>query len=275
MDFRQGVPSKGWLLALAWAVVGAMPAGAQDDPNLRIGPTPSSPQLAPMQAEEKSQGAFGGTDAQVFIVTASEFKGRLQSSTAPLANSSAHGYYYSPGSVTPARYYAPVHLPAGAAVDGITCYVVDSSANDAHFELQSYYHDLGTNSPGGSSRRRLVVIRHGLCATLVRSQPPHPISTTATAATSTTCPRTSPSTCPCANAGSPGGGSMSPAPTSCDLRRRADRLHLLPRDRGPRRGRDHVGLPRRQFLPGPDPDARRARGVPGPRPRAALAELRS
>ena len=147
MDFRQGVPSRGWLFALAWAVVGAMSAGAQDDPNLRIGPTAPSPQLAPMQTEEKTEGAFGpGT--QAFLVMAPEFV-PFDSGAPGLVYKAFH--YYSNDSVDPRLYFAPVLLPAGAFVQAIQCYVSDASmAHDVHFELQNYFHDLGTNVPGSS-----------------------------------------------------------------------------------------------------------------------------
>ncbi len=113
----------------AFALAGAVPAGAQE-------------------SEAPDQGAFGVLP-QVHIVQAEEFQGRQNFASGDLAWS-AQFYYSSSASATPIRYFAPLKLPAGAVITNFQCFVRDSSAgNNISMFLWEDGHDVVTNTPLG------------------------------------------------------------------------------------------------------------------------------
>ncbi len=102
--------------------------------------------LAPLQTEEKNEESFG-PGFQNLIVTAPEFAGRVASG-APLLSYSGLGYYHSAGTVFPTRYFAPLHLPSGAVVIYIQCFVRDTSvANDVFLTFQEQTFDFSSGDP--------------------------------------------------------------------------------------------------------------------------------
>jgi hypothetical protein len=95
----------------------------------------------------EAAGQAYGTDTQTLVVAAPEFVGR--EGGAPVLAYDSFFYFNSPGSATPRDYFAPVHLPAGAVVTAIQCWVNDASAaNDVTFSFERVHHDVLTDLPG-------------------------------------------------------------------------------------------------------------------------------
>ena len=118
------------------------------DPNLD-GSSPSNPtQAAPGAAPgvmglEQPMGS--GTTRSTTWIAATKFTGK-QPSGPDLAYASQH-FYTSPGSTSPAMYFAPLELEPGLLVDMMTCAFNDgSTANDLSFNLQKATIDFTTSS---------------------------------------------------------------------------------------------------------------------------------
>jgi hypothetical protein len=128
--------------AALFAVAYAVPAAAQEDPNL-TGLVPARDAAAP---GEENFGAFGSGSQDTWIL-APEFTGKLTPGGPDLAYSTFH-YYNAPG-VNNQRYFAPIPLPSGAVIQTIQCFVGDSSAvNNVTLGYQVYTHNIVTNAPG-------------------------------------------------------------------------------------------------------------------------------
>jgi hypothetical protein len=130
--------------AVCLACAAALPAFAEQDPNLNPASAPAAanspagtPASGPISIERGSGATRGGT-----WFSAAKFTVPLVSGTPPLTYGSYH-YYKSPGATSPAAYFAQVDLEPGALIDLLTCVVDDSSTtNDFFAQLQHYVTDF-------------------------------------------------------------------------------------------------------------------------------------
>lgn len=117
------------------------------DPTLQPDPPPSDvlteASLSGNGSVEKE--VFGTARGSVWI-DATRFTHPLDSGAPHLTYDSFH-YYYSPGSASPERYFAPIdNVPTGALMDQLTCAYNDSSAtNNIYFSVQKYTTDFSTS----------------------------------------------------------------------------------------------------------------------------------
>ncbi len=124
------------------------------DPNLDgsalSNPTPSAPGTAPgVIGPEQPMGS--GTIRSNTWIAAPKFTGK-NGTTVPDLNYSSQHFYTSPGSASPAMYFAPLEIEQGLLVDMISCIYNDGSAtHDLTFDLQKVTMDMSAPSASWTS----------------------------------------------------------------------------------------------------------------------------
>lgn len=98
----------------------------------------------------RGQEAFG-IGPQVTIVYGNEFNGKLFANSPDLLGDNNTLYFGDPTNAG-GRYHAGLHLPAGAVLTDITCFVNDTNpSDDIRIGLHREVHDVFSNLPGSYS----------------------------------------------------------------------------------------------------------------------------